>query len=190
MIRRMRRWAMEDSDQGPVYLGYRIGHIKGDSRLFRAVVYNKGAVVLHTLRRLLGDEAFFRGLRRYYFTWRFRKAGTRDLQRAFEAEAGVSLTRFFDRWIIGSSIPEVKVTTHTEGDGQGQEIVVRFEQVGEVFDLPVTVTLDYLDRPPQEVLVKLAEQIVETRIPLRGRLRKVDINRDEITIGEFVRQSP
>ena len=52
VLRQFRRWAIEDSDQGPVYLGYRLGHIKGESRVFRALVYNKGAAVLHMLRRL------------------------------------------------------------------------------------------------------------------------------------------
>ena len=66
VLRQFRRWAVEDSDQGPVYLGYRLGHIKGESRVFRALVYNKGAAVLHMLRRLIGDEAFFGGLRQFY----------------------------------------------------------------------------------------------------------------------------
>ena len=65
---------------GPVYLGYRLGHIKGDSRVFRALVYNKGAMVLHMLRRLVGDEAFFTGVRRFYGEWRFAKAGTDDFR--------------------------------------------------------------------------------------------------------------
>ena len=63
VLRQFRRWAIEDSDQGPVYLGYRLGHIKGESRVFRALVYNKGAAVLHMLRRLIGDEAFFSGIK-------------------------------------------------------------------------------------------------------------------------------
>ena len=33
---------MNASDQGPIYLGYRLGHIKNESRVFRALVYNKG----------------------------------------------------------------------------------------------------------------------------------------------------
>ena len=52
--------------KGPIYLGYRLGHIKGESKVFRALVYNKGAAVLHMLRRLIGDEAFFDGLRQFY----------------------------------------------------------------------------------------------------------------------------
>jgi aminopeptidase N len=32
------------------------------------------------LRRIVGDEAFFRGIRRLYFGSRFRKAGTNDVR--------------------------------------------------------------------------------------------------------------
>ena len=77
MLRRMAKWAREQGTAGPVSLGYRLGHIQGDSRIFRAIVYNKAAVVLHMLRRLIGDDAFFRGVRRLYFGARFAKAGTR-----------------------------------------------------------------------------------------------------------------
>ena len=40
------------------------------------MIYNKGAAVLHMLRRLVGDDAFFSGLRRFYVDSRFRKVGT------------------------------------------------------------------------------------------------------------------
>jgi hypothetical protein len=65
MLRQFRRWSLADSDQGPVHLGYRLGHIKSDTKVFRALVYNKGAGVLHMLRRLLGDQVFFHSLRRF-----------------------------------------------------------------------------------------------------------------------------
>ena len=80
VIRQMRRWAIDMSPQGPVYLGYRLGHIKGDPKVFRAIIYNKGAMVLHMLRRLMGDRAFFAGLRDFYTTQRFKKAGTDDFR--------------------------------------------------------------------------------------------------------------
>ena len=71
--------------QGPISLGYRLGHVRSDGRVFRAIVYNKSAVVMHMLRRLIGDDAFFAGVRRFYADWRFKKAGTQDLQAAFAA---------------------------------------------------------------------------------------------------------
>ena len=64
------------SDQGPIYLGYRLGHIRDDSRVFRAVVYNKGAVVLHMLRRLVGDDAFFAAFGASIASRGSRKVGT------------------------------------------------------------------------------------------------------------------
>ena len=66
MLRQFRRWSLSESDQGPIDLGYRLGLIQGQGRIFRALIYNKGASVLHMLRRLVGDEAFFNGLRRFY----------------------------------------------------------------------------------------------------------------------------
>ena len=105
-----------------MHLGYRLGHVKGNVRVFRALVYNKGAAVLHMLRRLLGDDVFFAGLRRFYADRRYQKAGTDDLERALEAESGRVLDRFFERWIYGTDIPRVRYST-TLGDGDRQRAV-------------------------------------------------------------------
>ena len=183
IMRHMRRWAMDQTDQGAVYLGYRLGHIKGDSRVFRAIVYNKGAAVLHMLRRWMGDEAFFRGLQRYYAENRYKKAGTADLERAMAAAAGHSLERFFERWIYTSGMPRVRYSTAVEG----QELVVRFEQIGDVFDIPVTVTVQTNDKSYDEV-VTITEAVVEKRIPLSGPLRSVLINDDHGALGHFERR--
>jgi hypothetical protein len=179
VLRRMRRWTVEESDQGPVYLGYRVGHIKGDSRMFRAIVYNKGATILHILRTMIGDKAFFAGVRRFYELWRFEKAGSDDLRQAMEAEAGVPLSRFFEQWVYGQELPQVTLTWRVERDGDGQDAILRLEQAGEPFDVPVTVTLDYADRPAARIVVKLSGRELETRVPLAGVLRRADISREE-----------
>jgi hypothetical protein len=185
IVRQLHGWAIRDSSQGAIYLGYRVGHIRKESRIFRAVVYNKSAAVLHMLRRLIGDEAFFRGFRHFYQTWRFRKAGTEDLRQALEAEAHVPLERFFERWIYNASLPDVKFSSRTEAGPTGPEVVLRFEQAGEIFDFPVTVTLFYADGRSSDVLVKVTDRMVETRVPLTGRLSRVEVNRDEATVAEF-----
>lgn len=221
ILRQLRRTAAANSENGPVWLGYRLGHLQSDGRIFRALVYNKGALVLHMLRRWVGDDRFFAGLRRLYRDSKFRKIGTGDVQRAFEAESGQSLERFFERWIIGSSVPAVRVTWRVDGAGAGSAhagtltssehavafahapsargaalmdqsggagaVVVRLEQMGEVFDVPVTVTLVYAAGASEDVLVRLGEKMVETRLPLRGALRGVEINRDNAALVEVVR---
>jgi len=186
VLRQLRKWAIGESDQGPVYLGYRLGHIRRDSRVFRALVYNKGAAVLHMLRRLIGDEAFFRGIRRFYEGSRYRKTGTDELRSAMETESGRSLERFFERWIYGSTLPRITLSYHVESSAGGpREIVLRFDQDGEIFDVPVTVVLQYADRRSRELRVPVTERSVEVRVPADGELRTVDVSNDDGTLAEI-----
>ena len=181
MLRQFRRWAIAESDEGPISLGYRLGHIKGDTRIFRALIYNKGAAVLHMLRRIVGDDTFFRALRRFYTEQRFQKAGTEDLRRVFEAESGRPLDRFFERWIYGSEIPRLRyLTTIAPGS-----VTARFDQGEEIFDVPVTVTITYTDGRTQDVIVQLDDRHVEQKIPTTGTVKQVQVNRDFSAVAQF-----
>jgi aminopeptidase N len=181
VLRQMRRWAIDKSDQGPVYLGYRLGHVKEEGRVFRALVYNKGAIVLHLLRELLGDEAFFRGLRRFYNEAKFSKTGTDAFRKVMEAESGRPLSTFFERWIYGSSLP--RLTFHHQVEGQ--QVLLKIDQVGDVFDVPVTVTIRYADGKATDVIVPVAERSVEKRVPLEGTVRGVDISRNDLSLASI-----
>jgi hypothetical protein len=184
ILRQLRRWSINESDQGPVYLGYRLGHIKNDGRVFRALVYDKGAAVLHMLRRVVGDDAFFRSMRRFYTTWRFRKAGTEDLRTIVEAESKQSLERFFAGWIYGQEIPQIRFAWRVEGS----QAVLTFEQLGdEVFVVPITVSLQFADRTTAEETIIVDYRTVDVRLPITGVLRSIDVNRDDAALAEFVR---
>jgi Peptidase family M1 domain len=184
ILKQLRRWSVDESDQGPVYLGYRLGHIKNESRVFRALLYNKGAAVLHMLRRLVGDEAFFRSLRRFYSSWRFQKAGTEDLRAIFEVETHRPLDKFFAGWIYGQDIPQIRFGWQTDGN----TAVLRFEQLGDAtFVLPVTVSLQFADRTVRDQIVTIDQKHVDVRVPFTGTLRNVDVNRDDGALAEFVR---
>lgn len=189
ILQQMRRWALRHSDEGPIYLGYRLGHLDGEPRIFRALVYNKAAMVLHMLRGLVGDDAFFGGIRRFYHDWRFRKAGTDSLREAFELEAGRSLESFFERWIHESAVPRLQFTSRTETTDDGDVVVLRFEQQTErLFELPVTVDLTYRNGEEERVVVPVVDQVTEIRVPTNGRrLRRVRVNRDEVALAEIDR---
>ena len=183
LLRQMRRTAIQSSDQGPVYLGYRLGHIRAESRVFRALVYNKAAMVLHMLRQFVGDEAFFRGLREFYDEWRFRKAGTDDFRIVMERASRRDLEPFFEGWIYGANVPELKF--HHQQIDKG--MLVRFEQRGEVMHVPVTVTITYTSGETQRVVVPVTERVVERTIPVQGRVRRVEANADNAALAEIDR---
>lgn len=186
MLRRMAKWAREQGKAGPVSLGYRLGHIQGDSRIFRAVVYNKSAVTLHMLRRIIGDDAFFRGVRRVYFNFRFDKADTDDVREAFERESGTDLKRFFDAWIGGSGSPLVAFSWNRPAGSPSDEALVRVEQRGKESEFPVTLTVQYTDGRSEDTQVVVRGRVAEFRVPVKGTVRGILLNRDGLTPLEVV----
>jgi len=100
-----------------------------------------------------------------------------------EKESGKDLERFFERWIYGSTLPKLKVGYRVEGN----EVVLHVEQLGEIFDVPVTVTLQYSDRRPVDVLVPVTDRIVDQRVPLEGVLRGIDVSKEDGTMADIVK---
>ena len=180
----MRESSRPLASQGPIALGYRLGHLQSDGRIFRALVYNKSAVVLHMLRQLVGDDAFFAGLKRFYGDWKYKKAGTDDLRVAMEAHTPLKLERFFDRWIGGALPARLRFTSRIAPDGQTAQ--VRVDQVGELFDVPVTVSVQYADGTGEDVVLKVHEATHEAQIKLKGPTRRISL-RDDLAPIEIVR---
>lgn len=176
LFSQMRTSAMELSKHGPVHLGYRLGHIQGDGRIFRGLVYNKSALVLHMLHRWIGPEAFSRGIRRFYQTYRFQKAGTDDLRAAFEAEAGVPLDRFFQRWILGYTLPQVRLSWRMDPDGT--HVLVRIEQTGDTFDFPLLLTMQFQNGQTGHASLRVDGTVHEVRLPVPGPVRQIDTRDD------------
>ena len=179
LFSQMRTTAMELSRHGPVHLGYRLGHIQGDGRIFRGLVYNKSAVVLHMLRRLIGPDAFSRGIQRFYRTHRFQKAGTDDLRAALEAEAGIPLGRFFERWILGFQLPQARLSWRMDADGA--HVFLRVQQTGDTFDFPLTVAVQYANGQSESVELAVTSATHELRMPAKGPIRQVD-TRDDLSL--------
>ncbi len=178
MFLQMRGSAQDLSKYGPVHLGYRLGHVQGDARIFRGLVYNKAAVVLHMLRRFIGEDVFAKGIRRFYRDNRFQKAGTGDLRQALEAESGQPLERFLERWIHGFTLPELKLSWRM---ADATHVTVRVEQLGDTFDLPLTVTLRLDGGQQEQVTLLITTKVHETTIPVEGVVQRVD-TRDDMSL--------
>jgi aminopeptidase N len=79
----------------------------GMDGLLSANSYQKGAWVLHMLRRDVGDEAFWGGIRDYYARHRDGNALTGDLRQSMERAARRDLGWFFDQWVFRPGQPEL-----------------------------------------------------------------------------------
>ena len=140
-MERFARWALRFTASGPVHLGHRLGHVKNNPQVFRAVVYDKGAYVLHMLRAIVGDDAFFRGVRDFQHRFLFSKAGTDDLRESLEAASGMDLKPYFEEWIYGTSLPRLRYAWRTETTKAGRRTIVRIEAQDLPGEVPLAVTL-------------------------------------------------
>jgi aminopeptidase N len=78
-------------------------------KLLNANSYQKGAWVLHMLRGLVGDSAFFRGIREYYRVYRDSTAVSEEFQRVMQQTAGRKLDWFFRQWLWQPGYPRLTV---------------------------------------------------------------------------------
>ena len=87
--------------------------------------YQKGSLVLHMLRDLLGDEAFFEGIRRYYARYAGGNAVTGDLQAVLEEVHGESLDWFFQQWLHNPGHPKLELDWVWDARANEVEVVIR-----------------------------------------------------------------
>jgi aminopeptidase N len=107
--------------------------------IFDRHLYEKGALVLHMLRRKLGDGPFRAALRDYVEKHRGGSVETRDLARAVEEATGRNIDRFFDQWVYGAGHPELKVSYGFD-DGVAR---IEIEQTQEtLFDFETAVAVE------------------------------------------------
>ncbi len=107
--------------------------------LLNAYNYSKGGLVLHMLRGLMGDAAFFEGIRRFYREFRDQTVLTGDFQAVMESRAGERLDWFFEQWIYRSGHPVVDATWSWDEGTREATVHLRQTQPQETFRLPVTL---------------------------------------------------
>ena len=66
-------------------------------------------MVLHMLRRMVGDEQFYQSIKRFYKEKIWQQASWNDLQGIFEDTCKINLSWFFDQWINRTGAPLVEL---------------------------------------------------------------------------------
>jgi aminopeptidase N len=156
-------------------------------RLLNANNYQKGAWVLHSLRGVLGDKAFFAGLKIYYNKHRNETATTDDLRAAFEKASRVDLKEFFDRWVYKAGHPIYKLSwdwKETSKKRGALEITLKQVQEDEAFLIPVTVEI-VTNKQSHRVQIKPAGK--ETTIKIQSlKPKNLLLDPDEVVLKEVV----
>lgn len=192
LLKRHTDQALFHDRHGAIDLGMRLGEH------YQTVVYEKGALVLHMLRRTVGDERFMNVLSRFYRQNAGKLVTTADFEAAVETETGREMNWFFDQWIRDTGYPVYRVYfTSSEGpvskaadgekpgegpdseevgnEGPGAVFTVRGqllqEQEGRVFHalVPLVIELENGDRIVQEIWNTQKRQTFEYTLPDKAK---------------------
>lgn len=139
-------------------------------QMFDPISYQKGALILHTLRKEIGDEAFFKSLSYYLKTHAYQSVEIHDLRLAFEEITGRDLNWFFNQWFLASGYPQLKIEKYK--DDSTMEIVLKIAQSQDTSSAPVyhlPLKLKLVDgEDVQEKKILLTEINQEFRFPVKG----------------------
>jgi aminopeptidase N len=120
-------------------------HYERPEDLFDAHSYPKAAVVLHMLRDILGDPAFFRTLSTFLHNYEFEAVDTYDFMKTVKDVTGRNLDWFFEQWIFSPGHPVLEIGYEWNADDK--QIHMEVEQVQDtagripVFRFPVTIKI-------------------------------------------------
>jgi aminopeptidase N len=108
--------------------------------------YAKGCIVLHMLRGVVGDSAFFSILKTYSAAFAYKNAVTQDFQNVAENVSGLDLEYFFREWIYGENYPVYNVSWTTENISSNQykatiNIVQDVNLNPQFFTMPVQIKI-------------------------------------------------
>lgn len=68
-------------------------------KLRRAIAYSKGALFLDTLRKQMGESAFWSGLKDYSKKYAGKTVESQDFQKVMESKGGQEVTHLFNAWV-------------------------------------------------------------------------------------------
>lgn len=136
---------------------------KDASRIFDGrITYNKGSMVVHMLRYVLGDEIFFAAIKNYLNDSKlaYATAVTSDLQKHLESVSGKNLNSFFKQWVYGSGFP---VYTAKAKPTKSNKINLSIQQTTSdagisFFDMPLEVLIVGKNDEKQTVVIHPKEK--------------------------------
>jgi hypothetical protein len=141
------------------------------NRIFSSrLSYNKGSMVTHMLRWVMGDANFFQALQNYLNApnLAFGYAVTTDLKSQLETVHGSSLTEFFNDWIYGQGYPTYTVNAQNWGAGQAKITVSQTQSNASVsfFEMPLEIRLTSVSGLTHDVVVNHTSNAQEFIVPV------------------------
>jgi aminopeptidase N len=159
---------------------------------FDSHTYPKAASVLHMLRFLIGDEAFFKTLSHFLHKHEFGVVDTHDFMVSVKESTGKNMDWFFEQWIYKPGHPVFEVSK--EWNAEKGELKLRIAQVQDtvngipVFSMPVKIGLYKEGEDPLFEGLWLDERVEEFSWTLPAEPDMVRFDEGNILLKEWTYQ--
>jgi len=182
IFKKLFQWTTRKGAVGPITLGYRLGHL--DFEAYQAIVYDKAALVLFMLKDLLGEKAFFEGLRYFYQENMFKAVRTADFRLSLEKVSGLDLKRFFQDWFYAERLPSIKMSKKVVPGETANKLVLTLHQPVKAMWFPLEILLETTTGKLAQ-LVEVDKEEQQFEIEFTGKLKKVILNPRHKIPGRF-----
>lgn len=120
------------------------GRLSPFSPEFQSMTLEKGAMVFHMLRGVMGDKLFLETLKGVQSQYANQAIRAQELQKVAEAQSQQQLTAFFAQWIDGTGAPKFvnKYSVYRQGNGKGFRTVGEIDQDLDLFRMPVELRIE------------------------------------------------
>ncbi len=148
-------------------------------RCTQALGYGKGAFLFHMLKREVGEDTFFRGIREFFSEFKYSFADWEDLIRIYEKVSKRDLSGFFKQWLYRTGKPRLSVSKkYLVGTDEGTyRLGFTLYQEAPYFDLKVPVTI-ITENGKEDLLIDLKGFKAEVDIELKSKPVKVVVDQD------------
>ena len=144
---------------------------------FQSLVTDKGAMILHMLRWVVGEKKYLEIMRDFATKYAGKSASTDDFRSVSEKVYGEKLTWFYSQWMDSTSAPEFKVkyTCYRLGNNKGFRIVGSITQDLDLFRMPVELKID-TDGRTEEKRIEVVGTDSPFSVETFGRPRRISID--------------
>lgn len=140
---------------------------------YRSVVFCKTPLVLDQLRRRLGDEVFFAGLRLAFADDDRSADGFDRLERGFSSASGADQRPFFEQWFFRAGAPTIAI--EHAATPTGVRVRVRQTQAEAAFDVDVELAIRCADGAVVAFVARSTEAVQSFEVPLPAAVVDVAI---------------
>jgi aminopeptidase N/predicted negative regulator of RcsB-dependent stress response len=144
---------------------------------FQSLVTDKGAMILHMLRWVVGEKDYLKIMREFAAKYAGKSATTDDFRELSEQVYRQKLTWFYSQWMDSTSAPEFKAkyTVYRLGSNKGFRIVGAITQDLDLFRMPVDLRVD-TDGKTEEKRIEVVGTDSPFSVETFGRPRRISID--------------